>query len=714
MHNGPASATDELDTLKTGLGMVDGWCETHPNTITYTYPQKPSYTTPKSQIDRIYVSHELFPATYQWQIKTVGIRTDHQLVTVKVLDIDSPEIERGRWVWPMHINSDRELVDFIRSEGIKLIHDMEQHQHMATQTDELNPQCLWEAFKTRILEKARERAKIIILKIKREINDITFKLEAISKDPTLDDEECALSKAVFYQKLVELETKQHNAAWLSSQAKNWLEGKKPRDVIQRLTKYTHSVPASGIDDQLHPGYIQHSQGMADLARDYHNNIQFQDRGVLPRAQWVMQTEKVLNHIKTRVDDENYAALQVCLSRDKVIEALCLSANGKAPGLDGIPYEVWKALQSQYETETKAERLSFDIIGALKMLYNDIERFGKIKGTTFAESWMCPLYKKGERANIANYRPISLLNSDYKVFTKALTVKLAKAAPKLIHPDQAGFVPGRHIYDHIWLAKRVIEYGEAVEQNGVIVALDQEKAYDKIEHDYLWRALGSFNISEQFILTVHTLYEDAHTCVMINGVKSTSPFKVVQRVHQSDPLSCLLFDLAIEPLAEALRESTLKGFDMTSLGAPQKQLICTLFADDTTVYLSADDSWEELQSILAEWCQISGAKFNISKTEIIPYGKPSYCNDVLINRRIDGTLVGIPLEEHIKIKPDGEAARILGSWVRNNVDQVSVWSCALEKIDAALKCWEHGRPTMEGHWLIIQMIVGGMTQYLTKV
>uniref|UniRef100_A0A0W0FZD8 Uncharacterized protein n=1 Tax=Moniliophthora roreri TaxID=221103 RepID=A0A0W0FZD8_MONRR len=95
---------------------------------------------------------------------------------------------------------------------------------MATWTDELNPQCLWEAFKTRILEKARERAKIIIPKIKREINDITFKLEAISKGPTLDDEERALSKAVFYQKLVELETKQHNAARLSSQAKNRLEG----------------------------------------------------------------------------------------------------------------------------------------------------------------------------------------------------------------------------------------------------------------------------------------------------------------------------------------------------------------------------------------------------------------------------------------------------------------------------------------------------------
>src|ERR1700761_8890404 len=123
-------------------------------------------------------------------------------------------------------------------------------------------------------------------------------------------------------------------------------------------------------------------------------------------------------------------------------------------------------------------------------------------------WL-PYTKKNNPADIANYRPISLLNTDYKIFTKALTIKLARIAPDLIHPAQAGFVPGRHIYDQIWLTKRIIELAEATEQNGIIVALDQEKAYDKIEHDYLWRALKQFGIPDEFIDIVKSLYSDAH-------------------------------------------------------------------------------------------------------------------------------------------------------------------------------------------------------------
>jgi hypothetical protein len=180
----------------------------------------------------------------------------------------------------------------------------------------------------------------------------------------------------------------------------------------------------------------------------------------------------------------------------------------------------------------------------------------VQDTGFSKSWMCPLYKKNDKADIANYRPISLLNTDYKIFTKALTIKLARIAPDLLHKNQAGFVPGRHIYDQIWLTKRIIELAEATEQNGVIVALDQEKAYDKIEHDYLWRALKSYGIPDEFINTVNALYSDAYTLVAINGEFSERPFKVTRGVRQGDPLSCLLFDLAIEPLAESLRQSDL--------------------------------------------------------------------------------------------------------------------------------------------------------------
>src|ERR1700685_3553787 len=94
-------------------------------------------------------------------------------------------------------------------------------------------------------------------------------------------------------------------------------------------------------------------------------------------------------------------------------------------------------------------------------------------------------RKKDKRQIANYRPITILNSDYKIFTKALAVKLAKTVPKIIHENQAGFIPGRSIFDQVKLTRLVLDYAEAVDENGVIVGLDQEKAYDKITHDYLW-------------------------------------------------------------------------------------------------------------------------------------------------------------------------------------------------------------------------------------
>jgi hypothetical protein len=345
-----------------------------------------------------------------------------------------------------------------------------------------------------------------------------------------------------------------------------------------------------------------------------------------------------------------------------------------------------------------------------MVYNDIETHGVAQGTGFAKSWMAPIYKKNDPANITNYRPISLLNTDYKTFTKALTIKLAQIAPDLIHPAQAGFVPGRHIYDQIWLTKRIIELAEATEQNGVIVALDQEKAYDKIEHDYLWLTLAKFGLPNEFINTVRALYSDAYTTVMVNGMASERPFKVTRGVRQGDPLSCLLFDLAIEPLAEALCQSGLNGF---KLKAVDDRVIASLFADDTLVYLSSEDDFQSLLDILEEWCIASGAKFNIEKTEIIPIGTLGHRARVRTARTVN-SLAGTKIPDHVKIAKEGEPIRTLGAWVGNGVDQVSTWTKTICKIEDALDQWDKGHPTMEGRRLIVMMVVGSMTQYLAKV
>src|SRR5437667_903449 len=272
--------------------------------------------------------------------------------------------------------------------------------------------------------------------------------------------------------------------------------------------------------------------------------------------------------------------------------------------------------------------------------------------------MCSIYKKNDKRDIANYRLITVLNSGYKMFTKAFTARLSKVTGYLIHNDQAGFISGRSIFDQIKRTKLLIDYAELVEEDGLIIALDQEKAYDKITHDYLWKILEKTEIPPQFTEIIKSLYK---TVIIINGVISPA-YNIKRGVCQGDPLSCLLFDLAIEPLAEMLRRSDLEGYRVSGT---TKKLITSLFADDTTVYLTAKDKFSDLQDILETWCTASGAKFNIAKTEVIPISTQEYRLSVIQTRKAHETHEAI--SDHIHIAGEGEPVRILGAWIENNID-----------------------------------------------
>ncbi|KAE9402418.1 hypothetical protein BT96DRAFT_956277 [Gymnopus androsaceus JB14] len=147
------------------------------------------------------------------------------------------------------------------------------------------------------------------------------------------------------------------------------------------------------------------------------------------------------------------------------------------------------------------------------------------------------------------------------------------------------------------------------------------------------------------------------------------------------MSCLLFDLVIEPLAASLRKSGLKGY--SEIPGVETKLIANLFADDTTVFLAEDNDFEDLEKILDRWCTASTAVFNIAKTQILP------------------------------IVQD-EVFRILGVWYGHGDQSSAAWTNQLEKIDKSLANWERSNPTMDRCKKIVQMVIGGMTQYLTQV
>lgn len=156
-----------------------------------------------------------------------------------------------------------------------------------------------------------------------------------------------------------------------------------------------------------------------------------------------------------------------------------------------------------------------------------------------------------------------------------------------------------------------------------------------------------------------------------------------------------------------RKSGLTGFKAKEMAYC---IVVTMFADDTTVYLTKNDKFSDLTDILQCWCKASSAKFNTKKTEIIPIGSKEYRENILVTRKISDTQECLP--DNIEIAKDGKATRILGAWVRNNTNEHAIWSPILDKIENALQRWEKWHPTIEGCKIIIQRTVGSMSQYLT--
>ena len=208
----------------------------------------------------------------------------------------------------------------------------------------------------------------------------------------------------------------------------------------------------------------------------------------------------------------------------VQRALQFTKNNTATGMDGCPYELWKALHKRHLKKSKINQTSFDINRTLTRVFQDIQTHDIEKDAGFAIGWMCPIYKKKERTETSNYCPITLLNTDYKLLTKVLAHQLIDNIETMVHSDQSGFIPKRSIYNNIRLAKTIIKYTELTSEDGAIVTLDQEKAYDKIRHDYLWTTLERFHVPLTFIRTVKVLYSHAYTHVAINGDLS-QPFKI---------------------------------------------------------------------------------------------------------------------------------------------------------------------------------------------
>jgi len=112
--------------------------------------------------------------------------------------------------------------------------------------------------------------------------------------------------------------------------------------------------------------------MAELARNYHNDIQHQDLPTPPPTNGPGPLHDVLNHLRPSVRPSDKSDLAKMVKLSEIHRAILDLPNGKSSGLDGIPHELWKTLMERHDTQTAPHRPSFDILSTLTTVYNDIE------------------------------------------------------------------------------------------------------------------------------------------------------------------------------------------------------------------------------------------------------------------------------------------------------------------------------------------------------
>uniref|UniRef100_A0A096LQF6 Reverse transcriptase domain-containing protein n=1 Tax=Poecilia formosa TaxID=48698 RepID=A0A096LQF6_POEFO len=288
-----------------------------------------------------------------------------------------------------------------------------------------------------------------------------------------------------------------------------------------------------------------------------------------------------------------------ISAEEVDRGISNLKTNKSPGCDGFPPEWYKAMRES-------------VLPLLKASFNYTLGGGTLP-PSWREAFIYVIPKVGkDKTDPKGYRPISVLNIDYKLYAAILAKRLSTLMPFLIDEDQTGFIGNRQTHDSIRRAVHITDHITKEKSSAVLLSLDAEKAYDTLGWEFLFQVMKRFGFCDRFIQCIKNVYSSPKARIKING--SLSNQITLQRgCRQGCPLSPLLFNLFIEPLAQVIREEA--GLEGVTIGNVENK-IC-LYADDVLVVIKNPESGIPLlMNILETYGRLSGYKLNIQKTQIL--------------------------------------------------------------------------------------------------
>jgi exonuclease III len=576
------------------FNLADFWRLLNPGKKSYTWRQGSSATRLKqSRLDYWLISVHLMYELYNVDIKA-STGSDHSLIDIDFYNVEEPERGPSFWRFNASLLKDKVYVQQIKSGYQKAVEKYSDIEDKGLK---------WDLVKMELRSStvcfSKNKAKETRDNIKKHMTTVNNLEKEINGEPT-DEKLKQYHEAK--QFIEDYNNEKAQGVCIRSKA-DWAEhGEKNTKFFLNLEKRNHDMKCITklIDDEQQ--VIDNADKILEYEEQFYKDLYSNKVQLVDPTEREQAANTFKDDTLPKISEPDKTLCEQPITMEEIGKALKQLENGKSPGSDGFTTDFYKFFWPDIKN-TVLE--SFNHANQLGRLSID-QRRGIIN--------LIPKKNKDPRL-LKNWRPISLLNTDYKIITKALANRIKKVLPTVINPDQVAYLKERFIGQNIRTIWDVLGYTKLMGKKGIIAFLDFEKAFDTIQWCVIYDALTQFNIGPNFINWVHTIYNESVACVTNNGF--ASPFFTLERgVRQGCPLSPYLFIVVVELLANKIRKDTnIKGIKIGTMEIKLVQM-----ADDTTVFVNDPDSLENILKTLGQFEKYAGLKLNKTKTEAMWLGK----------------------------------------------------------------------------------------------